>query len=627
MSKIQKTENVSDPILYQNFFGYDLSNINIEKTQFWNKLITYLSNENIHLGHWLFRKGDLTDNDTAKALLEYIAERINIAPDGQDIIDIIRNNKPNPPQADMFWNDSANALIKYVLMNFDNEYNTEIGQKIIVDDENEFDVNAIKNGNAGNSFEPDAETNPNHHWVESWTNAKGKTYSQVRGNDKKLNALTNDSNLDSTNAESNVIKLLLPRYQRHVEIEDLDRNFWVIGQSLAGISAFLFSKSSPFLKTFENILREIYNLWENVLYLWLAFAISMQDKKYYSQVHEEVLYISASSLETNFKYDDFENSDLVIDGINFNFDDIKTKIIKKINYLKAKYPECHLCIIPVVRADGYESNYYSTEYYPGAFIYNRNNPNTSINSDGWEIIEFKGSNDSSTGYYYGVISFKPYEYINDNITYQGIQLPNNTNIGFTNNNFNDIYYINGPVNALYNSSAAHQTINNIEYLNYLGIEKSSMTCYSLFRTYCHPKTGTSHIFKYDQENDIFRFDNLVIDIIDMATYVKTNGNKEQSLYCTIKWYMNSSGNLLQYSKEINQNYNAPESILKTIIINPTSLHSWPLQEYTDNDFTGVSSVYMIQLDDEHGKITQESSFYCGEILSTLTGFFTEHYEE
>jgi hypothetical protein len=55
----------------------------------------------------------------------------------------------------MFWNDSANALIKYVLSNFDSEYNADVGKKIIVDDENEFDVNAIKNGNAGNSFEPD----------------------------------------------------------------------------------------------------------------------------------------------------------------------------------------------------------------------------------------------------------------------------------------------------------------------------------------------------------------------------------------------------------------------------------------------------------------------------------------
>lgn len=516
----------------------------------------------------------------------------------------------------MFWNDSADALIKYVLSNFDSEYNADAGKKIIVDDENEFDVNAIKNGNAGNSFEPD------QHWVESWTNAKGETYSQVRGDDKKLSALTDNSNLDSTNSNSDVIKLLLPRYQRHVEIEDLDRNFWVIGQSLAGISAFLFSKSSPFLKTFENILREIYDLWENILYLWLAFAISMQDKKYYSHIHEEVVYLSASDLDTDFKYDHFEDSDFIISGNGFNFNTLKTEIIKKLEYLKAKYPDSNLCIIPVIRADGYEYNYYSTEYYPGAFVYNRNNPNSQDN--GWEITEFKASIGSTSNYRYGVISFNPHQIMVDDTTYNNFQLPNNTNIGFTNNGFNDIYYINAPVNTLYTSSAAHQTISGTEYLNYIGVENTSMTCYSMFRTICRPdiSQGKTHIFYYDEENDTFRFDNLSIEVWDMASNIY--GGLQ---YGILTWYMNSTGTKLYYGENLNNNYSPAASTLRTININSTTLNQWPLEEYTSSQFSGVSAVSMVQLDDTHGKIVNNSGFYRGELLTKLNGFFPEHFDE
>jgi hypothetical protein len=70
-------------------------------------------------------------------------------------------------------------------------------------------------------------------WVIPWYNIDGETYRRVRGEDKKLSALTDSSRLDFTRLKnSNAdrwIRLIMPQYKRRVEVEDLNRNFWVIG--------------------------------------------------------------------------------------------------------------------------------------------------------------------------------------------------------------------------------------------------------------------------------------------------------------------------------------------------------------------------------------------------------------
>mgnify|MGYP004419405303 CR=1 FL=1 len=49
----------------------------------------------------------------------------------------------------------------------------------------------------------------------------------------------------------------MPEYQRVVEVEDLNRNFWVIGQVLTGILSFLFDEESPLNGILNGILDEI----------------------------------------------------------------------------------------------------------------------------------------------------------------------------------------------------------------------------------------------------------------------------------------------------------------------------------------------------------------------------------
>jgi hypothetical protein len=53
------------------------------------------------------------------------------------------------------------------------------------------------------------------------------------------------------------IRLIMPMYQRHFEVEDLDRNFWVVAQILSGISSYLFSEDSPLIKALKGLLNEI----------------------------------------------------------------------------------------------------------------------------------------------------------------------------------------------------------------------------------------------------------------------------------------------------------------------------------------------------------------------------------
>lgn len=71
----------------------------------------------------------------------------------------------------------------------------------------------------------------------------------------------------------------MPEYKRDVEIEDLNRNFWVIGQALSLLYAYIFDENSPLPKLLSGILDEITQLWENMFYLWLT--TSMLTEKFY----------------------------------------------------------------------------------------------------------------------------------------------------------------------------------------------------------------------------------------------------------------------------------------------------------------------------------------------------------
>ena len=166
------------------------------------------------------------------------------------------------------------------------------------------------------------------------------------------------------------IRLIMPQNKRRVEVEDLNRNFWVIAQVIAGISAYLFDGDGPIGEFLKGMIKEIGQLWENVIYLWMAQGL-IGEPPFITETHCEVLMPNAAHGKVSMTYDDFVCS-------------------PELDYLLQKYPDKNLCILPYLRKNNYENDYYSKVSFPGVYIYDRNMDNPSwevlpLNSTGLEI--------------------------------------------------------------------------------------------------------------------------------------------------------------------------------------------------------------------------------------------------
>lgn len=174
------------------------------------------------------------------------------------------------------------------------------------------------------------------------------------------------------------IRLIMPRNKRKVEIEDLDRNFWVIGQTITAISVYLFDEGGPLNDAIRRLLKEIGQLWENMLYLWAAITLYAQ-KKYYDKTHVEVIMLSYNELGAALKYDNFDHL----------ADATEQAISNYLNKYINMYPNYNLAILPIIRIGNYEKNYYCKSCYPGIWTYNRND-----DSPAWKIYSTAVSRDS-----------------------------------------------------------------------------------------------------------------------------------------------------------------------------------------------------------------------------------------
>lgn len=553
-------------------------------------------------------------------------ERVNASNEAQDVINSIKES--TTPTGNDFWNSSATYLIRYILANFDPNYNSSDPNKgkIIVDENNSFEIQDIIHGNAGNSFLP------NNEWVKPWKDSQGQTYSEIRGNDKKLSALTDDQNINFTSGTG--IKLLMPMYERHVEVEDLDRNFWVIGQSLAGISAFLFSSESPFTNTFERIVGEIIELWENILYLWVAYSLAMQDKQYYTDVHSEIVYISMNDdFETGYKRDNFSgdaSAILALDDVG-----LQLYLMERLTYITAKYPHCHLCIIPVLRFDNYESDYYATEYYPGVLLVNRNQvptvptqeldePNEHFNQrmdiynlDKENTWTFKRFGHDTQGIITTLIDTSIYD---DNYaTYVNTQGA----LGFTYNNCNDLYYTNlNNVTSGMKISTVDQTnvfISNTDFLSNLSARNDSITYYTAVRSTYSPIANKSVLCTYDSENNQLIFYGVNINLYDVSLGCAAKSQEDSNidnLITTIIWALNGSN--VSRNVVSNQHYNPSEEASSYGTY--TDATKWPLYGYTSAQLSGHNSIKMILPTKLNTNPNHKLGFSMGEIMTNRVGF-------
>lgn len=286
-----------------------------------------------------------------------------------------------------FWNRSVDELIKDFKKNYgdlSDELEIGIGLKLI----------DLKKSDAGFDFNKSPFIWPN-------TNIQGQTYDEVR-KDQILESLQNQINLQftkekyqgteakiSNSTEKNKwIRLLMPQYARRIDIEDLNRNFWVIGQVLSAISAWLFGDKSPINSTIKSLINEVAQLWENVLYLWLELALLSQ--KISHDVRVIVTYIPSHEFADYREFNDFELEKHITDVSEVaipDFQDHVEDIKQKISYLIEKYPFENLCVIPVIRWHNYRHNYYSTEIYTGLYLH-------ASQDEDWQFIKFQESGSS-----------------------------------------------------------------------------------------------------------------------------------------------------------------------------------------------------------------------------------------
>lgn len=245
------------------------------------------------------------------------------------------------------WNESVNVAINI----WKSLKQGDLSWKVL-DGENEtFTIAAetLKKADAGNKF----DSSP---YVVPFTNIDNETYINVRDEDKVSSVLNSKRNLQFTRTQSDeerFLRLIMPKYTRRVEIEDLNRNFWVIGQTVTGISSYLFGANSPLGKLLNSILSEIVQLWENVMYLWAQMAILTGE----APIKVVYLPMPNNPLQPYRKYDNFSHGT----------GDAKARI----EFLADKYPNNSLVVVPYTRADNYDHNYFGCYYIARIFFYNK----------------------------------------------------------------------------------------------------------------------------------------------------------------------------------------------------------------------------------------------------------------
>ena len=225
-------------------------------------------------------------------------------------------------------------------------------------------------------------------WVIPWYNINGDSYSTVRGIDKCIAALSSSENLDFTtenlHGDKN-IRLIMPRNTRKVEVEDLNRNFWVIAQVISAMSIYLFDENGPIPKSFKDLIGALTDIWENVEYLWTSIA-AIGQTPYITKVKTLVFPLTVEEIMPYNKFDNFENfsDSSIFDGAHDG--DVRTLCEQRLGYLKDSYEDCHLAILPEIRLNNYEKNYYSKVFYPGIMVLNRNDTNS------WSWLDFVDDN-------------------------------------------------------------------------------------------------------------------------------------------------------------------------------------------------------------------------------------------
>lgn len=333
----------------QDLDGDALKIFDEHRDTFWDGLLHYLQNEDVQTpfnGMYGIRQ-NMFPKETSTSVVEYINDNADLISTFLDDY-MPEYGQPRPNH----WNKSFETLmLKYIEYYNNPDYSPSINSPTIKE---------MKEANAGNSFLQ------GDRYVVPWKNILQQSYVEVRGNDKIDRVLSDKSLLQFTHESfKKYIRLLMPEYQRIVQIEDLNRNFWVIGQLIVGILNYLFSEDSPFKTMADGIADEIAQLWQNVLFLWAGVAILSQEENN-KRVMKIIVPINNDELRPYVKFDGFSFTEA-------KSDDLLKKLWEgRLKYLTDLYDDCSLIVIPEVRGSSYERNYYAESFYPGIIVYNKN---------------------------------------------------------------------------------------------------------------------------------------------------------------------------------------------------------------------------------------------------------------
>ena len=306
-------------------------------------------------------------NFNNNSIFDYIQKHIDL----NDGIDGLLNNSNSP-----FWNESLASLIGYW-------------------QENVIPANALKNlTNENPEYIKQANSviDFNSDYVNPKQNSSNQNFSNVLKVNNEYNmriGLNNNKHYQETNIYSDqesidtyhYLNLMMPKTTRRVEAADLDRNFWVIGRNISYLLEFLFKNENVFGEMFKNITKEITELWENIIYLWAALYAIYGHKN--RDLHFEIMYLPNDTMCTSRKFDNFDFSSASLSAVE--------AIIKsRFDFMRKRYPRSNLCIMPIIRENNYEHNYYSIERYPGLLLKN-------YNEDNFHLVSFDNGSGSTMG--------------------------------------------------------------------------------------------------------------------------------------------------------------------------------------------------------------------------------------
>ena len=352
---------------------------------FWKNLLALLKEQ----------ASPISLSETDEGLFKFITDNADLSdthlPPNDELISYLYENiKVLCGTEDSFWNESVQKLVEFFSEKFD--FNN-ISTILPIAGDKDITIQTLKDANAGANFPEYDEVNYPGQYVIPWWNAAGESYEEERGHDQLTETIERDNKLqftrevDKDNPICQWIRLLMPQYGRRVEIEDLDRNFWVISQTIAAISNYLFGDECPIPATLEGLTREISEIWENVLYLWLGIAMRSQEQN--KDIKTIVLPLPPRKDDHSRRFDMIDESEYytyenTANGLKITIDDeigFLTDIKNRISYLTELY-DTNLCVIPFIRLDNYKHNHYAAEWYPYILTYYRNNK-------GWNALRLK----------------------------------------------------------------------------------------------------------------------------------------------------------------------------------------------------------------------------------------------